>query len=116
MLRLLAMAVILSGCMVSAAGSGTDGNVSWAFTINNTLPASAVPPGGGGGLLVVVTYGNGTSATYLVPPGGSVTVPANGSAAVVSGGGAIRSVGPGGELFWTSTGWSASPPAPAGGG
>jgi hypothetical protein len=114
MLRMLlgAMLIAASGCEFAAAGAGTTGNVSWAFTISNTLPPSAVIPGGGGGLLVVIAYSDGSSATVSIPPGGSVTVPANGTAAVVSGGGSNASVGPGSALWWTASGWSTTPPAP----
>lgn len=114
MLRLLicVIAVVCAGCSFAAAGAGTSGNVAWAFTINNTLPPSAVIPGGGG-LVVVITYSDGSSSTVSVPPGGTVTVPANGTAAVVSGGGANASVGPGAALWWTASGWSTTPPAPS---
>lgn len=117
MLRLLvcALAIISTGCSFAAAGAGTSGNVSWAFTINNTLPPSAVIAGGGG-LVVIITYSDGSSSTVSVPPGGSVTVPSNGAAAVVSGGGANTSVGPGTALWWTTTGWSTTPPIPSGAG
>ena len=114
MLRLLICAVVIvsAGCSVTAAGVGTTGNVSWAFTINNTLPPSAVISGGSG-LVVVIAYSDGTSRTASVPPGGTLVVPANGTAAVVSGGGASASVGPGSALWWTASGWSTTPPAPA---
>ena len=113
MLRLLACCVVLlAGCTFAAAGSGTDGNVSWAFTITNTLPDSAVI-GGGGGLVVVITYDDGSTRTQTVPPGGSLTIPSNGTAAVVNGGGSSASAGPGTDLFWTISGWSTTPPSVA---
>lgn len=115
MFRLLMLALVvlaLGGCLAAAAGSGTTGNVSWSFTITNTLPPSAVIPGGGG-LVVIITYADGSTATRTVPPGGTLTVPANGTAAVVNGGGQTAQVGPGAQMWWTPAGWSSSPPAPS---
>ena len=110
-----AVVIVCAGCTFAAAGAGTTGNVAWAFTINNTLPPSTVTSGGGG-LVVLITYSNGSTRTVNIPPGGSLTVPANGTAAVVSGGGANTSVGPGSELWWTPSGWSTTAPTPSAGG
>lgn len=113
MLRILVLCAVLAGCDVAVEGAGVSGDVSWAFTINNTLPPSGTQ---GGGLLVVVTYANGSSATYTVAAGSSLSLTAQGASVSVVGGGSSTTAGPGGTLYYTGSGWSTSPPRVAGDG
>lgn len=110
MLRLLVLCAVLCGCDVAVAGAGTSGDVSWAFTINNTMPASGVQ---GGGLIVVVAYADGSSASYTVAAGSSLSLTAVGASVRVQGGGTSATAGPGDTLFYSGSGWTSTPPQPS---
>jgi hypothetical protein len=109
MLRLLILCAVLCGCDVSVAGAGTSGDVSWAFTINNTQPSSGVQSGG---LIVIVSYADGSSASYVVAAGSSLSLTAEGASVRVQGGGSSATAGPGGTLYYTGSGWTSTPPRP----
>ena len=101
------MLFALSGCEFAAAGYGSGDNVAWAFTINNGAPTTS------GGLIVIVTSGNGTVTTYNVPPGGSLSIPADGSSVSIRSGSSAQTVTPGQTWFWTGSTWSTNPLAPS---
>ncbi len=113
MFRILVLCAVLCGCDVAMAGAGSSGDVSWAFTINNTLPPSGVS---GGGLVVVVAYADGSSASYTVAPGSSLTLSAQGASVRVSGGGSTATARPDDTLFYSVAGWSMDPFEPSGSG
>lgn len=109
MLRILLLCAVLCGCDVAVAGAGSNGDVSWAFTINNTMPSSGVS---GGGLLVIVAYADGSSSSYTVAAGSSLSLRAEGASVRVQGGGTSATAGPGDTLYFTASGWTSTPPQP----
>lgn len=85
---ILATILCLAGCDGAMVATGSDADVSWFLTINNTAAS------GSGGMVVVVSYSDGSSRGVTVPAGGSVTVPASGASVLVSGGGGSQRIGP----------------------
>ncbi len=107
MLRLLLVVLVLSGCEFAGAGYGSSDNVAWAFTINNGAPTTS------GGLIVVVTYQSGGTASYMVPAGGTLNVPADGRSVMITSGSASTTVTAGQSWYWTGSTWSNGAIAPS---
>ena len=107
MLRLLLVVLVLTGCEFAGAGYGSGDNVAWAFTINNGAPTTS------SGLIVVVTYQDGGTASYTVPPGGTLNVPAGGRSVMITSGSASTTVTPGQRWYWSGSAWSSGGIAPS---